>query len=176
MLDPNTRITEGRAFFLSFNFRGEAIPVLFWELPSFTVGTPLAGDIQSALENWEPFSSGKLRLLDVLLGDGSLVVTISAQAGSDIFTFGGIGAAIRDVLNQAIPGWDWALTGLNAIGETEIPGTGSTTFPKEWDKMGGATYSPWADIDPTAPNPEPSAIPLVLLAAAAVAVLFIVRK
>ena len=157
---PSGRLVPGTSFVLSFGYTGG------W------TGGPLQGDIRSVLAKWAPFSTGKLILLDVLSGNNSIILTIQAQIGSDVFAIGGLGSAIADMLNSALPGWNIVPTGLNAIGSTAIPGTGTTSFTQQFQEAGGITLSPFASVTQES---GPSAIPVALLGAGALILYLVLR-
>lgn len=162
MANPYDKIVPGSTFVLTFGYSGA------W------TGGPLLGDIRSALASWAPFSTAKLVLLDVLSGiKGSIIITIKAQGGADVFTFGGIGSAIADRINSMLPGWNVVLTGLNTIGQAPIPGAGTTTTWQQFQQAGGFTLNPFADVTPQA---GPSWIPFALLGGAALVVALIARR
>ncbi len=150
----------GRPFILSFRFQGG------W------TGGPLLGDIRSALASWAPFSTAKLTLMDVTSGGNLIVMTVAANLGSEVFRYGGIGAAIADRLNQSLGNWGIVLAGINQIGQAAIPGTGTTTFSTQFREAGGITFTPWA---PVTPQSGASWIPFALLGGAALITLFLVE-
>lgn len=123
------RLTPGAEFVLSF-----AVDTLMPLSPS---------GLGLALGTWAPFQNGLITLRDVSTSGDLLVLTLRANQGADIFTFGGLAAAIADVLNQNFPAYGFAPSGLNVVSAQPIPGLTTTTTWREFQKAGGVTLTPW---------------------------------
>jgi len=123
------RLTPGDEFVLSF-----AVDTLMPLAPS---------GIGLVLGTWAPFQNGLITVRGVSISGDLLVLTLRANQGADVFTFGGLAAATADVLNHSFPAYGFAPSGLNVVSAQAIPGLTKTTTWQEFQRAGGVTLTPW---------------------------------